>query len=97
MKTINLLFSSDLEPYIPRLFAKEAYRLLFDGIEQVDIDALIGEFDRDRYWEAWDNILSKATYTNSVGYVYHLYHDGDLWLVCDELLTDQEREELYHD
>jgi len=46
----------------------------------------------DYYWEAWDWILSNAKYTTEEGDVYHLYQDGDLWGLCYDKMTDEEKE-----
>lgn len=47
--------------------------------------------DNDMYWEAWEQILWYATYTKGE-YVWKLCQDGDLFAVCPELMTDEERE-----
>lgn len=47
--------------------------------------------DDPDYWEAWEEILDKASYTDNDGHEWRLWQDGDLWAVCYDLLTDEER------
>jgi len=47
--------------------------------------------DSEGYWEAWDWILHNARYTDKQGNVYHLYQDGDLWALCYDRMTDEEK------
>lgn len=44
----------------------------------------------DDYWEAWNAILDKAEYHKD-GNVWRLHQDGDLWAICYELMTDEEK------
>lgn len=43
------------------------------------------------YWEAWDSILNSAYWTDENGNKWELYQDGDLWAICYDLLTDEEK------
>lgn len=44
------------------------------------------------YWEAWDWILNNARYTEKeTGNIYKLYQDGDLWGICYDKMTDEEK------
>ena len=47
--------------------------------------------DDDYYWEAWDWILGHAKYTDKDGSVYRLWQDGDLWGLCYERMTNEEK------
>lgn len=47
--------------------------------------------DDERYWEAWDWILNNAQYKDEDGNVYTLHQDGDLWGLCVERMTDEEK------
>ncbi len=47
--------------------------------------------DNDDYWECWDWILDNAKYTTADGDIYRLYQDGDLWGICYEKMTDEEK------
>ncbi len=47
--------------------------------------------DHEHYWEDWDWILNNAKYTDEEGNVYRLHQDGDLWGLCYERMTDEEK------
>lgn len=47
--------------------------------------------DEDEYWDAWDEILRKAEYKEGE-HVWRLHQDGDLWALCDELMSDEEKQ-----
>ena len=53
----------------------------------------------DGYWEAWDSILNNAYYSIDLGdgvpRKFVMHHDGDVWLVCDELLSDTDYENFF--
>lgn len=48
--------------------------------------------DKKYYWETWDSVLAYAVYTDADGNKWHLHQDGDLFAVCYELLTDEEKQ-----
>jgi hypothetical protein len=45
---------------------------------------------REEYWDAWTDVCDNASYTDSDGYIWNLHQDGDLWAICQELMTDEE-------
>ena len=47
--------------------------------------------DSDNYWDCWNWILANAKYTTPDGDIYRLHQDGDLWGVCYEKMTDEEK------
>ena len=47
--------------------------------------------DDEWYWQAWDWILDHARYQDGDGDVYVLHQDGDLWGICIERMTDEEK------
>lgn len=48
--------------------------------------------DSEYYLEAWDWILNSARYTEKeTGKVFTLYQDGNLWGLCIEHMTDEEK------
>lgn len=49
------------------------------------------------YWEAWESILNNAYWIDTNGFRWCLYQDGDLWAICYELLTDEEKENFGFD
>lgn len=91
---LELLLDSSRGIYIPQDFVVEMDLSKFQGISQEDIDTCRDPED-EWYWEAWDVILRDATYTDADGHVWTLYQDGDLWMICEELMTRQEKKEFF--
>ena len=60
-----------------------------------DADTIWDGPHNDCYWETWDEILDKAHYIDSNGHRWSLYHDGELWSVCEELMTDEEYLDIF--
>lgn len=97
MKTIPdnliLLLSGARGIYIPRDFAQE-----FDfgedgwqGVSAEDRDTL-SDPENEWYWDTWHTVLNNAHYTDKAsGKVYNLYQDGDLWAVCYDSMSDEEK------
>lgn len=47
--------------------------------------------DSEYYWEAWEWILNNAEFTTEDGDKFRLHQDGDLWALCFERMTDEEK------
>jgi len=43
------------------------------------------------YWEAWEWILNNAEYKDDAGNAYRLYQDGDLFGLCFERMSEEEK------
>lgn len=72
------------------------------GITPQQVEVLIkgadypgGEDWSQTYWDTWITVLSDAEYTDSAGKKWRLFQDGDVFAYCDELLTDEQRGELF--
>ena len=89
---LKLLLSDSRGTYIPRDFVEEFDLTKFSNIDPDDV-AILHDPDHPDYWDAWDNVLQYATHTDEHGFKWYLWQDGDLWMICDELMTDEE----YHD
>ena len=100
MKAIILILSDARGIYIPRDF-------LTDSDNEIDVDhcaawgltsdnfqhwMLATEPDSEGYWDAWQWVLDNAKFTDDKGNVYRLHQDGDLWGICFEQMTDEEKE-----
>ena len=48
---------------------------------------LQGPYD-DEYWQAWDTVLTDATYTDLNGYVWELVSSDDLWIIRQDANLD---------
>lgn len=96
MQALELLLDSNRGVHIPQDFV-----LNFD-IKRFGLDSDSWEVktcadpDNEHYWEAWQNILDLAEW-HSEGKIWRLYQDGDLWLICYELMTDEEKHNFYLD
>ncbi len=51
----------------------------------------------EHYWDSWDWILTNAKYTSQDGDIYYLYQNDDLWGVCYEKMTDEEKKNFGYD
>jgi hypothetical protein len=93
MSGIQILLSDRHGVYIPREFVNR-----FDGWKNIsddDIEILNDGIDGNSYWDAWDNVIQKAEYVDAKGHIWHLYQDGDLFAICEELMTDEEKESFF--
>jgi|SRR5690606_27013311 len=80
--------------YIPQVFAEIVNRELVSGVNDYDWKTINDGPDNEWYWEAWDNVLNNATIKHD-DVDYQLYEDGDLFLYCYELMTNEEKENLF--
>ena len=89
MNGLQLLLSDARGVYIPRDFCQN-----FD-LCQWHVDNkythLLSSPDNEWYWDYWDVVCSNAYFVDELGNKWILLQDGDLWAVCYELLTDEER------
>jgi hypothetical protein len=96
MSGIELLLSDRRGVYIPRDFAEIiASETRWTGIESSDIEFLLNGPDQEGYWDTWDSVLGSAKYTDPEGNEWRLNQDGDLWLYCEQLMTDEEYEGFF--
>lgn len=93
---MQLLFPSTYGIYIPQHFAEYTDGVAgWTGISDEDREILKegpSIYVHD-FWDAWDNVLRSATYTDDAG-TWTLYQEGDLWLI-HESFTDKEWSELF--
>lgn len=100
MSGINLLISDHRGVYIPRDYAE-----MFDfdstvtdgwaGVKEADLEILRAGPEHELYWDAWDSVLGRAKFTDSKGNDWYLHQDGDLWLYCEALMTDDEYQAFF--
>lgn len=62
----------------------------WEGIEYDDV-VICQNPDHPEYWEAWQCILDCAYWIDQDGYKWSLHQDGDLWAICYEKLTEEEK------
>lgn len=92
-KSIIHFLASARGQYIPRDFAQIINREFLHGVSDEILDSLAKENSNDEeyYWEGWETILANAKIVFD-GVEYTLHHDGDLWLVNFNLMSDEEKQ-----
>ena len=93
LQSINLLWCEERGIYIPRDFYQSYCKdmeSVFDGLNTVSM-AELDNPENEGYWDTWNDALDRLSYTCPDGNVFKLYQDGDLWLICYELMTNEEK------
>ena len=88
MKAIQLLLSDARGVYIPRDFI-DNFDLEKWHVKEYCLDVLSNP-DNEWYWDTWEQVLNNAYFIDS-GNKWLLYQDGDLWAICYELMTEDEK------
>ena len=94
---VTMILSDARGVYIPRDFVTDNYNeIAVDhcrawGIGKEDAEILAANPDHDLYWETWDAVLDYAQYVDKEGNKYFLSQDGDLWALCYDRMTDEEK------
>lgn len=91
LQAVELLMSDNRGVYIPRDFANEC-TIGWSGVTD-EQRAELQNVDGDSYWDIWDEVLNNAEYKTEQG-TWCLYQDGDLFAICYELMTDEEKENM---
>lgn len=97
LAAIELLLSDTRGQYIPRDFLT-AYDLTQWGYTEqqaIEISNDLSNPENEFYWETWETTLDNAKHTTPEGNVYRLHQDGDLFAICDELMTDDDYLNFY--
>lgn len=89
---IILYASSSRGVYIPQFFAESCDETIWK-VKKDDIRDLRQGPDGEYYWDTWISVLDNATATlNGDTYYLHQSEDGDLWALCYERMTIEEKE-----
>jgi hypothetical protein len=88
---VILLFDGARGVYIPRDFANEIVRECVSGVDAETFAILEAGPDHESYWDAWSDVLDRATLTVG-GHSYTLHQDGDLWALDAERMDVEERQ-----
>jgi len=97
LPAVSLYCSDSHGVYIPRDFAESYNRSMWQGIDKDDVDVLCAGPEHEQYWDAWDNVLDNAKVVGDDGHTYTLHQDGDLWVICYERMTEQEKRDFGFD
>jgi len=95
MSGVELLFLDNRGVYIPQNFAEELRTDWLHNVEQEDLDILAQGPDYEWYWETWDRVLNNAYYEDDNGNIWRFWQDGDVWMYCEELMTEEEKHNLF--
>jgi hypothetical protein len=87
MSGLKLLVNDAHGIYIPQIFVQD---FEWNGLKPEDISICFSGPDNEYYWEAWNSILTNATFADSEGNIWRLWQDGDVWAYCEDLMTDAE-------
>lgn len=91
-KAIIHFLDSARGQYIPRDFAQIINREYLKNVNPELLDNLAKENSNDSeyYWEDWETVLNNAKVVFD-GVEYTLHHDGNLWLINYDAMTNEER------
>lgn len=89
---VQLLLSDARGVYIPQNFVEDFDLSKFKGIPAWAIECCLKGPETEGYWDAWTEILDSAVHHSPDGRKFTLHQDGDLWLICSEQMSDEERE-----
>ena len=91
-KSIIHFLDSARGQYTPRDFAQIVNREVLHGVSEDLLDSLAKDDSNDGefYWEDWHTVLNNARIVSN-GVEYCLHHDGGLWLINYDAMTEQER------
>jgi len=94
MSGLAILIGDHQGVYIPQQFAENFISGWLTG-SQWDIEVLEKGPEHESYWDVWDWVLSNAKHIDKKGNTWHLYQDGDLWAYCEELMTEEEKNNFF--
>jgi hypothetical protein len=92
---IKCILDSNRGVYIPQNFVDDFDLSKFDGIESEDVKTCKLGPEAEWYWDSWESILNNAKYTDDDGIKWTLHHDGDLFLVAIDKLSDEDFEVFF--
>ena len=103
LEAVNLILSDARGFYIPRDFLTDNYNEIDEkhckawGLTDQNKEQWMDCADPENewYWDAWDWILNNAKFVDENGNVYRLWQDGNLWGYCYELMTAEEKKNLF--
>lgn len=97
MNNTLLLCDSHHGVYLPSFWVGNSENIW--NIKQEDWNYIANpeNVEKDDYWEVWESILNNAKYVDSTGKIWILHHDGDLFAVALDSMTEQEKIEFFGD
>lgn len=94
MSGIEILLSDRNGVYIPEIFAKN-FASGWEAMSDWDLDVLKEGPEHDSYWDVWSWCVDNLVHTDKSGNKWRLWQDGDLFAICDELMSDDEYRDFF--
>ena len=94
-KNIIFLCDSHHGVYLPSVWAGNSENIWNINQEDWNYIASTENVEKEDYWEVWESILNNAEYVDSTGKVWTLHHDGDLFAVAMDNMTEQEKIDFF--
>lgn len=99
LNAVTLILSDARGIYIPRDFVCDDFNEIATehcakwGLTDANREYWESAADPDDegYWDDWHWILDNAVFTDDDGNKYRLHQDGDLWGLCYERMTGEEK------
>ena len=88
--TCEILLCDSRGIYIPKNFYDD-FDLPAWGIDKDKFTAL-SDPDNEWYWEAWNDLITKAKYTDALGHTWTLQQEGDLFAYRDDHKFERKEE-----
>ena len=79
---------------MPRDFTTCINTSKFIGIRLSDLK-ILQDPEHEEYYDAWTDVLDKAVHIDESLNKWRLWQDGDLWMVCPELMSDDDYYNFY--
>lgn len=96
MKNIVILCDGVNGVYIPKIMVEKLFEAGWTNITEDDVNYFNSSDPHDDlYWDRWTDITDKTEYTDEDGVVFTLHHDGDLFAIALDAMTEEEIEEFF--
>lgn len=95
MPGIEILVSDHHGVYVPKVFTENYNTKRWNVSDSNIADVAGGPENCEWYWESWNNILDNAEYVDELGNIWRLYQDGDLFAICEDLMSDADYENFF--
>lgn len=105
MEAVILILNEARGMYIPRDFISDESGVVDEehctswGLSHDNRSCWAGAINPclGHYWDCWSWIIDNAEYITPEGDTYRLHQDGDLWAVCYEKMTEEEKKNFGFD
>jgi hypothetical protein len=90
---IQLLIDCSGGHYIPKYFHDCYDPVLWNISEEYFND--LDDPSNELYFDSWSYIIDNAYFVDDYGLTWNLYQDADLFMVCYEIMTDEQYKEFF--